>query len=399
MVRSDRLPEIDIARGMALLGILVVNVAAFDNSTLGAAGSTGAGLKSATAVLDRAADFVVQWLAAGKFILVFSFLLGWGIHTQAVRDGPFRPRYLRRLLGLLLIGLIHGALFFSGDILIVYAFLGLFMLRPVRLDWSVNKLVRSAIILWAVQAVFVVLAIAALVWFVPDPADEATPDDMFAWVRERYQTGNFLGAAQARLFELAIMVPASIAITGPSVVAMFRLGFAAAKICSATGIDAARPLARRLLRYLLAPVLLMSAGLAWFGVSGPEAWRFPLQMINNTVLAPFLSVAYLATLVVVLTPERRARLIPTLGAAGRMSLSGYVGQSVIMSLLFCGYGLGLSGRLGSAATLGLSMVVYCTVLGLSAIWATKFGLGPLEWLLRSFTTWSWIERGPRHAIE
>ena len=129
---SARLPAIDALRGIALFGILVVNLAAFHS---GVSMAIGGG------VADSATNAVILWLFTGKFILIFSFLFGWGVHTQAAREA-FRARYLRRLLGLFLIGAVHGAFFFFGDILTTYAILGLFMLRPVLRDWPVRKLVR-----------------------------------------------------------------------------------------------------------------------------------------------------------------------------------------------------------------------------------------------------------------
>src|SRR5215470_5522452 len=106
---SARLPAIDALRGIALFGILVVNLAAFH-----AGGSMGGG------AADSVTNAVILWLFTGKFVLIFSFLFGWGVHTQAAREA-FRARYLRRLLGLLVIGVVHGAFLFHGDILATYA--------------------------------------------------------------------------------------------------------------------------------------------------------------------------------------------------------------------------------------------------------------------------------------
>jgi uncharacterized membrane protein YeiB len=68
---------------------------------------------------NRAAEFVTSWLFDGKFILIFSLLFGWGLHTQMGRGSEFAPRYFRRLLGLFLIGLAHAIFLFVGDILVI----------------------------------------------------------------------------------------------------------------------------------------------------------------------------------------------------------------------------------------------------------------------------------------
>src|SRR5215813_5674600 len=96
---SARLPAIDALRGIALFGILVVNLAAFHSGLSMAIGGGG--------IADSATNAVILWLFTGKFILIFSFLFGWGVHTQAAREA-FRARYLRRLLGLFLIGVVHA---------------------------------------------------------------------------------------------------------------------------------------------------------------------------------------------------------------------------------------------------------------------------------------------------
>src|SRR5215475_10211395 len=188
---SARLPEIDALRGIALFGILVVNLAAFHS---------GVSMIMARGVADAATNVVILWLFTGKFILIFSFLFGWGVHTQAAREA-FRARYLRRLLGLFLIGLVHATFFFFGDILVIYSILGLFMLRPVLRDWPVRKLVRSAVILLGVQALAFVAALilAAL----------NVDASLAAYARrsaELYVTGGFWEVVPQRFADFATML-------------------------------------------------------------------------------------------------------------------------------------------------------------------------------------------------
>src|SRR5512145_3532949 len=104
-VASSRLPAIDALRGFALFGILVVNLGAFH---AGIAGMTLSGGLGAPGWRNSATDAVIAWLFTGKFILIFSFVFGWGIYTQATRGEGFRARYLRRLLGLILLGAVHA---------------------------------------------------------------------------------------------------------------------------------------------------------------------------------------------------------------------------------------------------------------------------------------------------
>ena len=115
---------IDVLRGFALLGILVVNMAAFRAPPVFGEADAGA--------LDRVATFLIAFGFEQKFYVLFSFLFGYGLSEQmaraAARGARFIPRFLRRLLGLFLIGLAHALLLFTGDILVTYALLGVVLL-------------------------------------------------------------------------------------------------------------------------------------------------------------------------------------------------------------------------------------------------------------------------------
>ena len=393
-IASSRQPEIDVLRGFALLGILVVNYYAFNTGVFGFMAPRN---PAAVAPQDTAAEFLVQTLFQSKFILMFAFLIGWGIHTQAQQGPRFRRSYLRRLAGLFLIGLVHGILFFSGDILITYAVLGLFMLRPVRKDWPVRRLVRNAIILLSLSAAVTVLLTALMAAFPTATSDTPLLPDTQAI----YTTGSFAAVSLQRLTELAIQVPFVVLILGLNLVAMFRLGLAAAKTFAEPGLDAARPLARRLIWLTLAPGLLTATLCAYFSLAGVEPAASISSPVQQLVLAPLLSIGYLCAAVLALTGPLRGRLVATLGAAGRMSLSIYLLQSVIMSLLFSGYGLGLYGRVAPASGLALCVAVYVALIGLAALWSRAFRIGPVEWALRSFTAWQVAalrRRGPADQL-
>src|SRR5262249_16351916 len=160
----------------------------------------------------------IQWLFAGKFVLIFSFLFGWGVHTQAAREA-FRARYLRRLLGLFLIGVVHAAFFFHGDILTAYAILGVFMLRPVLRHCPVRKLVRSAIILLGVQALIILLWAAFML--AASNVDASSPAEYAEGGARLYLTGGFWEVVPQRLIDFANTLASGL-FYGWGLVAMFR---------------------------------------------------------------------------------------------------------------------------------------------------------------------------------
>jgi uncharacterized protein len=385
---SSRLPAIDALRGFALFGILVVNLAAFH---AGVAGMTLSGGLGAAGWRNSAVDAAIAWLFTGKFILIFSFVFGWGIYTQATRGEGFRARYLRRLLGLILLGAVHAAFFFMGDILVLYALLGFLMLRPVRRDWPVRKLVRSAAILFAVQAV-ILLGLAAL--SLGGPHDDAWWTEYARRSAEAYRTGDFWSVVPQRLADFAFGLVGTLLLLGWGLLAMFRLGLAAAKTFAEGGVAAARPLAGRILLPALIDGLAGNAVCAVLAVGFPEPWVSIATMVQYALFTPTLALGYLAAAVLILTSPAGGRVVSVFAPAGRMSLSVYVGQSVLMSLLLHGYGLGLSNSIGSVAGVLLCIAVYAALLGFSHLWLSLFRIGPLEWILRSITEWRWVALRP-----
>jgi uncharacterized protein len=390
---SPRLPAIDALRGFALFGILAVNLAVFQSGIAGM--NLGGGL-GAAGWRNSAVDGVILWLFTGKFILIFSFVFGWGVYTQAARGEGFRARYLRRLLGLVLLGAVHAAFFFSGDILVAYALLGVFMLRPIRRDWPVRKLVRSALILLAVQAA-ILLGLTAIVSAVP--AEDPSFAEYLRRGAEVYRTGSFWQVVQQRLADFAFALAATLTIVGWGLLAMFRLGLAAAKTFAAGGLEAARPAARRAALPALIVGLAANAVCAVLAVGAPEPWASGAQLVQFALFAPVLSLGYLAAAVLLLAAPAGSHLIAVLAPAGRMSLSVYVGQSAIMSLLFHGYGLGLASSTGSAAGVLVCAAVYAALVGFSHLWLGVFRIGPLEWVLRSITEWRLVALRPARPAD
>jgi uncharacterized protein len=268
------------------------------------------------------------------------------------------------------------------------------MLRPVRRDWPVRRLVRSAAILFAVQAV-ILLGLAAL--SLGGPHDDPWFAEYARRSAEAYRTGDFWSVVPQRLADFAFGLVGTLLLLGWGLLAMFRLGFAAAKTFAEGGAEAARPLAGRILLPALIAGLAGNAACAVLAVGFPEPWVSIATMVQYALFTPTLALGYLAAAALILTSPAGGRFGFVLGPAGRMSLSVYIGQSVIMSLLLHGYGLGLSNRIGSAAGVLVCIAVYAALLGFSHLWLSRFRIGPFEWVLRSITEWRWVAL--RHGRE
>lgn len=382
---NERIDVIDVIRGFALFGILVVNILAF-SSVWYASGYIAPGGRTA---LEAALSFVVSALFELKFYLLFSFLFGYSVTLQMQSAEKaataFLPRMLRRQAGLFAIGAFHAVLLFHGDILTTYAVLGLFLLA-LR-NRSDRALLRLALVLIVVTAVFW-LALAALQYAAP-VSDETALFTAGAAVALAAWRGGPVEIITQHLVSLADFLPVLLLLQGPCALAMFLAGFVAGRRQIFSRPEVYRP---RL-------VMALRAGLA-AGLPGSLFYAAATQFMPGTatetvalalliVTAPFLTLAMLAALLMRFGSTPAGWLRQRLASAGRMALSGYLLQSLICALIFHGYGLRLVDRLDIAAVLAIAVVIFAVQLVLAHAWCGRFRYGPMEWLLRAVTIGRW----------
>ena len=375
-----RIEALDALRGVALFGILAVNLP-FLASTF-----------YAEPVAAGPADAVALWFVAfagqAKFFLLFSFLFGVGLAVQldgaASRGERLGPAYARRLVGLFVFGAVHAVFLFVGDILTIYAGLGV-VLWAVR-AWPVRRLVRLAGAALAVS----VVCYAALGWAaVAVPVGDVTA---LAAEADRAYGGSFLDAAGQRLRDLPVVYPFLLVFNGPAALAMFALGLAAGKAGVFTDPDRFWPRIRRAVPATLAVGVVGNAAYA-FATAGPPgdapAWAAASVMALAAVSAPALAFVYGVAVLAAVRSGRFGRVLSWLQSAGRMLLTNYMGESLVAGFLFGGWGLGLFGQVGPAGCLLLTPVVYGVLVAFSRVWMRSFRYGPEEWLLRSWTKARW----------
>jgi uncharacterized protein len=378
---SPRQDFADELRGFALLGIVFVNVPFLGIS---AEGFTAA---SVHAWYDRAAAFAVVALAQGKFYLLFAFLFGYSMHF-IVRDDapPSMRRFRRRLLGLGVLGVAHAALLFVGDILLLYALLGL------SLPWMRGLGDRAVLRVSVLAGAAWLLLLAALPLAVlAEPGGSLMDPKTLAAGREfdhAMRDGGFLEATAARLAFWPMAASAVFFLNGLGVLSMFALGLVAGRrrLLARPGLH--RPLWRAGRRWGLGLGLTLGCLSAWL-VVGPGAQVGGLGVRETTGVAlgfagaPLLTWGYVSVLAAM--HERGVRVLAIFRPAGRMSLTGYIGESLLLSLAFCAYGAGLFGELGAAAVTALALCTWAA-LDLSArAMQARWASGPLETLLRRFS--------------
>ncbi|EHM31466.1 MULTISPECIES: DUF418 domain-containing protein [Streptomyces] len=393
--RGARLAQVDALRGFALLGILMVNI------TYMASAYHGTGLEDPG--LGGPLSEGVRWLVAvlfeTKFFLLFSFLFGYSFTLQidsAERRGArFTPRFLRRLTGLFVLGGIHAVVLFPGDILTLYAALGLILLALRRIP--PRTAIRIAIALPAVTAVgYALLALAVAHagggGAIPSPEAPAAAEATEAL---RGGPASVIGAHLQQLPDVVVLL---VFFQAPSALAAFLVGLAAGRRRALADTYRHPRLLRRLQWAGFTAGLLGAVVYADASLNHPESAYQLFALGLDVITAPLLAAAYAATVLRLVHGRCGRAVVTALAPAGRMSLTNYLGQSLVCALLFTGFGAALIGRVPPIGVAAIALTLFTAQTAASRWWLTHHAYGPLEYLLRAWTTLSippWRTRGTR----
>ncbi|WP_406142943.1 DUF418 domain-containing protein [Streptomyces anulatus] len=390
-----RLAQVDALRGFALLGILMVNI------TYMASAYHGTGLEDPG--LGGPLSEGVRWLVAvlfeTKFFLLFSFLFGYSftlqIDSAERRGAPFTPRFLRRLTGLFVLGGIHAVVLFPGDILTLYAVLGLILLALRHIP--ARTAIRIAVALPAVTAVGYVLLALTVAHAGGGGTIPSSEASAAAEATEALRGGpaSVIGAHLRQLPDVAVLL---VFFQAPSALAAFLVGLAAGRRGALADTDRHPRLLRRLQWAGFTAGLLGAVVYADASLNHPESAYQLFALGLDVITAPLLAAAYAATVLRLVHGRCGRTVVTALAPAGRMSLTNYLGQSLVCALLFTGFGAALIGRVPPIGVAVIALTLFAAQTVASRWWLTRHGYGPLEWLLRAWTTLSippWRPRGKR----
>ncbi len=370
--KNERMDILDILRGFAIFGILVVNI-------IGMAGPVWLPGYEAPALAwyDRLAETMVNFLATGKFYVIFSFLFGLGFSIQMLRaeekGRKLRSFYPRRLLIMFAFGVLHAVFFFIGDILRLYAILG-FLLLVFR------KRSNRTLIIWAL--IFLLLNFGAIGLAGGPLADAGEVPEQFNVLeiaREIYTEGSFL---QVSLFQLGTSFIAFFSMTlsqGGTVMALFLMGLLAGRQRIFQNLSKHRETFKKVFVWSLLLGILLNAAFIIFAQS---PW---ISSFSWIIGAPILGTAYVTGLSLLRLNKGGARWLQPIGNVGRMALTNYLMHSVIGALIFNGYALGLYEQVGPLGLWGITIGVYLAQIPVSTWWLSKYHFGPMEWLWRALT--------------
>jgi uncharacterized protein len=364
---AERIDAIDVLRGIALLGVLAINVVTIFRVSIFERFLPQTPLASP---IDRAVDTILMLAVDLKALALFSLLFGAGLAIQFERLAKSERRtslLLRRLAVLLAFGLIHLCLIWNGDILTEYALAGLIIL-PFLFGprWLLAVAALASLGLYLAMQAFPPSG-----WW---PSTAALRQDV-AEAHRTYATGGFLDVLAFRLRELPLFFPLHVFIF-PRTIGLFLLGAFAWR----TGILRSPPL--RLLFSIAAACIGLGAALILCHANGFIA-RGRIGSLMEPLGTILLALGYGATIIGIANLKSGKRLLGWAAPLGRMAFTNYLMQSLIFGWIFYGYGLGLFGRLGVTEALAIGLAVYAGQVLFSAWWLSRYRYGPVEWLWRT----------------
>ncbi len=382
---ADRYQSLDVLRGVAVLGIAMVNVQAF-MMYYGA-------LTYPPAHMDATGANAAAWLFTHvffeqKFVTLFSALFGAGIILMVGEAADAsRKIHFSRMRWLLFIGLIHGFVFWFGDILTPYAIVGMIAV-------AFRKMGVVKLLVWGLLLVLLSngLMVAGL-WSTSampgalDPAPFSTvPDaETLAMFTGAYQSG-FLESRIYNAIGNAVALLSQLTLFGPRILGMMLIGMALFK----SGFLLARwsPLV-----YGAIALVCLGAGLPglWVAAAPAAADGFPVETLwvhgaVNAFLSLVVAFGY-ASLVMLICKAPWLKLVRLpFAAAGRMAFTNYLSQTFVMVALSTGvFGPALWGEIERVEQVQLVIVIWVVQLIVSPIWLSVFRFGPFEWLWRSLS--------------
>jgi uncharacterized protein len=378
IVQRDIAP--DVLRGFALLGILVVNIQFMGlNSDQGARGELTQGFANGSAT------FLISALFAGKFYLLFSFLFGYSSNYVIRNDRSNRARWLKRCLALITLGAFHFTFLWHGDIIFLY---GLFGLLLTFFFFRAERTLK----IWSRIIFSISTFLIALVGFATYFAEYVLKKDLQIAKESNLdailRSGTFLESIPARLEVWLLSISLGIFLQGGLAFAAFLLGVRLARsnfLSSPIDKAANSKFMRKGLVFglpiqIIAAVVLLNNEQA----AEPSESVYLISLFASFVTAPLLSMFYVG--IIRMLVEEKPQLVSWMAPTGKMSLTIYISQSVVTSLIFGPWGLGLFQDLQTWQVFVLAFAIWLLLSYLAAQWLNRFNQGPLEKLVSSLTS-------------
>jgi uncharacterized protein len=374
-MQKKRYVVLDALRGFAILGICLANFPEFSLWTF----SDPAGWT----VTDKVTRAIQTFLVDGKFYTLFSLLFGMGFSIQLENAGQKTRTFYRRMTVLFLIGLCHLLLLWSGDILMLYAAMG--MLLPLFMKLPTKKILFAA-------GVFLVLPVICEAIFGTKLSDPLvtkqwricalygiTEANFGTWLAD---ITNYKGMLQflhqgavERMWEFVSSYRFF------KVLGLFLIGYAAGREKMFADLEKYRKLLKNILLYGFALGIPVGFLYTWSSMTGEPLGPLAHSVFYLLSVYP-MGFAYAAgfSLLFMCCPDGKGWQL--LARPGKVACTNYLMQSVLGIIIFYGIGFGLGGKVGLLGTEAIALGVYALEIAVSTLWTNYFRYGPVEWVWR-----------------
>jgi uncharacterized protein len=371
---NERINSIDTMRGFAILGIFLTNMLAFHSPMLYLNPYVWWSTKSDQTIYSFI-DFFVQ----ASFYPLFALLFGFGLmimRERSVSKGfNFTPIAIRRLSMLLVIGCIHAFFIWHGDILINYAILALIALL---FFWMSGKaLLLTGILTYMIPNILfgLLLFLATLV----TPTNDYYHHDEAIKSVESYQNGTFWEITGQRFYDWS-----QVNSIENSIILFFNIF---PFLLIGAGISKLNLVRNNMQNKKAIKVLLLI-----FVIVGSLLKLLPFavrnlfsEYIQDIFGGPLLAVSY--ALVIILLMEKHSAKLQVFQAVGKLAISNYLFQSIVATLIFYNYGLGLYSKISVGTGTLLAITIFLIQAYISTKWVRSYHYGPVEWIWRAFSYW------------
>lgn len=375
---KERISSIDALRGFALFGIILVNALGFNASFF----NFGGFYNNLPDEFQKAFYNIYISLTADKFIFLFSFLFGYGIYLQYNRfkkqKENFAGFFRRRMFILSFFGIIHISFLWAGDILLLYSIAGfiVLLLHKLSTKWqfSFALFFYFFIGIWLTLGVYVKL---------PDSLSSTCPECLEK-AMSIYSTGNYFDDFKLRLYEYFSFRNINAFYYLPKIIGITLFGFIAAKHRFHERVAGNKS------KWFIVLIITSAIGaISYFGYEKIVGFESPfanaVYMTGYEFMSLFIASSYLLSIMIIASTKIFSKVLSPVAIMGRMSLTNYIVQSIILSIIFYGWGFGLFGQTDVTKVVLIAVFVYLFQIILNSIWFRFYNQGPLEKLWRKLS--------------
>lgn len=375
---NNRIISIDILRGFALLGIIMVNVLGFNASFF----DFGGFYNNIPNDFQKNFYSIYISLTADKFIFLFSFLFGYGIFMQYRRftekGKRFTPFFTKRMIVLALFGLLHIIFLWAGDILFLYAIAGFIILLILKSQTKWQLL--FALFFYS----FIGIWLTIDVWLPLPNALSSTCNECLKEAKIIYSNGNYFECMKLRLLEYYSFRNINLFYYLPKIIGITTFGLIASKY------NLHSQLIENKKKWNIILIIITIIGtISYFGYDKIVDFNSPFAdaifMTSYEFMSLFIASTYLLLIFIFASNNIMAKILKPMALMGKMSLTNYLMQSVILSIIFYGWGLGMFGSKEITSLVLISLGIFIFQIIINIIWFKFYNQGPLEKIWRKLS--------------